>query len=113
MPRDAGVASVADTLCEYFEAGFISMQDHNKQSNDMELTDPVCGMKVTATSAHKHHHARVDYYFCCQGCQQKFNQNSDYYLSDAVCAPQRIAPAQPGNLNTTRRRCYAAMKHAV
>ena len=69
-----------------------SMQEHSNHPNDTELTDPVCGMKVTAASAHKHHHASVDYYFCCQGCQQKFSQNADYYLSGAAREPQQAVP---------------------
>ena len=67
------MASNADTLYEYFEAGIISMQEHSNHSKDTELTGPVCGMKVTTASVHKHHHASVDYYFCCQGSQQKFS----------------------------------------
>jgi YHS domain-containing protein len=86
------MASNGDTLCEYFEAGIISMQQHSNHTNDTELTDPVCGMKVTVASAHKHHHASVDYYYCCQGCQQKFSQNPDYYLSDAAREPQQAVP---------------------
>ena len=56
------------------------------------MTDPVCGMKVTPASEHRHHHDGVDYYFCCQGCQQKFSQDPEYYLSGAAQAPQEAVP---------------------
>ncbi|MCC7214378.1 MAG: YHS domain-containing protein, partial [Nitrospira sp.] len=35
--------------------------------------DPVCGMTVQpATAAGSHAHAGKTYYFCCQGCLEKF-----------------------------------------
>ena len=62
------------------------------QTNDTAMIDPVCGMKVTPPSSCAHHHAGVDYYFCCQGCQQKFSQDPGYYLSGAAREPQQAVP---------------------
>ena len=46
-----------------------------------EITDPVCGMKVTAASKFKLHHENIDYRFCCDGCAQKFSANPARYLN--------------------------------
>ena len=40
--------------------------------------DPVCGMKVDpAKAAGKHEHKAKTYYFCSQGCLQKFNSDPE------------------------------------
>ena len=57
------------------------------------LSDPVCGMRVDETSPHHHRHEDVDYYFCCNGCREKFGADPEYYLSGAANEPQ---PAIPG-----------------
>ncbi len=45
-----------------------------------ELTDPVCGMSITAEGAKASvNYQGKDYYFCCQGCADKFNKNPDEY----------------------------------
>jgi len=44
------------------------------------LTDPVCGMTVTQESDYHIHHADTDYYFCSQGCEDKFKKTPDTYL---------------------------------
>ena len=46
-------------------------QDAPKSAN-VALKDPVCGMTVTAHSAHRYEHEGTTYYFCGQGCQKKF-----------------------------------------
>ena len=62
---------------------------HTEQ--DTTLKDPVCGMKVTNDSKHHVHHDHHDYYFCSQGCEDKFRAQPDQYLSppqqlkDPVC----------------------------
>ena len=44
--------------------------------------DPVCGMTVQpATAAGSHAHAGKTYYFCCQGCLEKFRADPVRYLS--------------------------------
>ncbi len=57
-------------------------------------TDPVCGMRVNASSAHQTTHAGQSYYFCCASCLQKFSQSPQRWLDPA----QRpaAAAADPG-----------------
>src|SRR5207248_363664 len=44
------------------------------------VTDPVCGMTVTADSSRPVRYEGTDYYFCCAGCRQAFEQDPDAYL---------------------------------
>ncbi len=47
-----------------------------------EVIDPVCGMTVDPAIAEYHStHAGQDYYFCCAGCQHRFEQSPDRYLA--------------------------------
>lgn len=64
--------------------------------------DPVCGMTVDPARAKAtHEHAGKTYYFCCQGCQQKFSADPAKYLTPKTLAgiapmsshPVRIMPA--------------------
>lgn len=52
-------------------------------TDEVELTDPVCGMTVTENSEHHHHHKDKNYYFCSSGCFNKFKTNPDKYLNPA------------------------------
>src|SRR5690348_4269504 len=42
--------------------------------------DPVCGMAVTAASSRPVRYEGTDYYFCCAGCRQAFEQDPDAYV---------------------------------
>jgi len=75
------------------------------QADDDSLTDPVCGMKVTSESEHSFDFDGERYYFCCQGCAQKFAGDPKYYLErDPVAeamkpvegATSYICPMCPG-----------------
>ena len=44
------------------------------------VTDPVCGMAVSADSSPPVRYEGTDYYFCCAGCRQAFEQDPDAYL---------------------------------
>ena len=44
------------------------------------VTDPVCGMAVSADSSLPLRYEGTDYYFCCAGCRQAFQQDPDAYL---------------------------------
>ena len=58
------------------------MLDKSKHLNvTASLTDPVCGMNVTADSEYHFFHKNNDYYFCSQGCEDKFSAAPDKYLS--------------------------------
>ena len=44
--------------------------------------DPVCGMSVDpATARHKAEHGGATYYFCCNGCREKFMADPAKYLA--------------------------------
>ena len=44
------------------------------------VTDPVCGMAVSADSSRPVRYEGTDYHFCCAGCRQAFEQDPDAYL---------------------------------
>lgn len=45
-----------------------------------KVTDPVCGMQVDPeTAAASSEYEGRTYYFCSQGCKQKFDQNPQEY----------------------------------
>jgi Cu+-exporting ATPase len=55
-----------------------------------QLKDPVCGMTVTPASEHHFVYKARDYYFCCNGCREKFAADPEQYL----------APHEPAVVNT-------------
>lgn len=70
------------------------MQKPSQDHDDTQLTDPVCGMKVSTDSEFSLHHDGSDYFFCCQGCAQKFSTDPAYYLErDPAAANEAIAGA--------------------
>ena len=44
------------------------------------VIDPVCGMTVSADSSRPLRYEDTDYYFCCAGCRQAFEQEPDAYV---------------------------------
>ena len=53
--------------------------------------DPVCGMDVEeASAAATSEYKGKTYYFCAQGCKEKFDQSPEKYLKDTP--QQRAAP---------------------
>jgi xanthine dehydrogenase accessory factor len=44
------------------------------------VIDPVCGMPVSADSSRPLRYEGTDYYFCCAGCRQAFEQDPDAYV---------------------------------
>ncbi|MFB3134582.1 MAG: heavy metal translocating P-type ATPase, partial [Rhodospirillales bacterium] len=55
--------------------------------------DPVCGMTVDpATAKHRWDHQGKTYYFCCNGCLEKFKADPDGYLAGSE-KPAAAAPA--------------------
>ncbi len=68
--------------------------DHSQGEADRELRDPVCGMRVTDRSPHRHEHGGHAYYFCNPRCREKFAADPAKYL-----APQSApAAAPPGSV---------------
>ncbi|MBI4002964.1 MAG: HAD-IC family P-type ATPase, partial [Nitrospira defluvii] len=50
--------------------------------------DPVCGMTVQpSTAAGSYLHEGKTYYFCCQGCLEKFRADPARYLTPSTAAP--------------------------
>lgn len=44
--------------------------------------DPVCGMRVDpATAPYRHVRAGRSYYFCAQGCLEKFQTHPEQYVT--------------------------------
>ena len=55
------------------------------------MTDPVCGMSVSATSVHHAHHAGQDYYFCSHRCQATFEADPAKVLAPSDAEPAAAA----------------------
>ena len=60
------------------------------------LKDPVCGMTVTAQSAHQAEHIGKRYYFCSAGCKTKFNANPGQYTTAKLIEVQKISAPSVG-----------------
>lgn len=77
--------------------------DRESISDAPGFTDPVCGMTVSPTGEHVHHHDGVEYRFCCARCLTRFQADPESYLSraDASSPPSAAAePAPPGAIYT-------------
>ena len=76
-----------------------SAHQHLNTSTDAAadaLKDPVCGMTVSAASAHHLEHEGKPYYFCSAGCKAKFAADPAKYLHvPAATAPPTMAAAAP------------------
>jgi len=57
-----------------------------------ELHDPVCGMAVTPQSEHHYAWQGSDYYFCCNGCREKFMADPGRYLQSQEDAQAAACP---------------------
>src|SRR5947209_4191868 len=58
-----------------------------------QARDPVCGMAVDKAQAKSTaEHAGATYYFCCDGCRQKFLADPDKFLSKVSAAPAASSP---------------------
>ncbi len=70
---------------KYVNAAEGSMEHHHHGDTAApagEFTDPVCGMSVSPdTAAGKHDHKGETYYFCSNGCVQKFKADPEKYLN--------------------------------
>jgi Cu+-exporting ATPase len=55
------------------------------------LVDPVCGMKVSSDSEHRHRHDGNDYFFCSKSCEQKFIADPEHYLINEEVDPAASA----------------------
>src|SRR6516225_5910718 len=64
------------------EAGAKTTRPNRRKAADRpaEAVDPVCGMTVATASSRPLRHDGADYYFCCAGCRQAFEQDPDAYI---------------------------------
>jgi len=74
-----------------------TQHDHGHGSHDhagaVQVTDPVCGMKVDPQSATgMHEHDGVKYYFCSKHCLTVFKADPGKYLAKSAPSPTRPAP---------------------
>ena len=62
----------------------VEVSDERPKEMEMETAlDPVCGMDVDpATAAASHAHEGQTYYFCAQGCHDRFVANPDKFLKN-------------------------------
>ena len=79
----------------------------------MQATDPVCGMTVSTDSDHRYYWQAVDYYFCCQGCRDKFAAEPERFLQPSDALPDSgtegsqdyVCPMCPDVRQTTSGPC--------
>ena len=64
------------------------------------LKDPVCGMGVTAQSAHHLEHDGRPHYFCSAKCRSRFAEAPGKYLTDDGAAEQQAVAQAPGAIYT-------------
>ncbi|MEO8123165.1 MAG: heavy metal-binding domain-containing protein, partial [Burkholderiales bacterium] len=64
------------------------------------MKDPVCGMTVTAQSAHHVEHDGRPYYFCSAKCQAKFSDEPQKYVAGVRGAAPAAPVAEAGAIYT-------------
>ncbi len=70
------------------------------------LTDPVCGMGVTADSAQHVEHAGKTYYFCSTKCMNRFQHDPEKFLfTNPAASPRKRSKAQ-----FIRDRCHPEIR---
>jgi P-type Cu+ transporter len=77
------------------------MEQYRKTSqlDPLAATDPVCGMKVDPASVgFKAEHGGQEYFFCCAGCQAKFQANPEGVLAapPKTMEPTLVSIGVPG-----------------
>ncbi len=86
FPRAARILDIPPRLTDY------EREEHSEKRGAVER-DPVCGMQVDPEKARaRGEHGGRTYYFCCEGCAQKFRAAPEKYLSapPKVSAPSLI-----------------------
>ena len=90
-----------------------------KQQSSLEWVkvDPVCGMKVTDLSKPNMDYKGQRYYFCCDGCKQKFAHDPEQYLfSAAVKEPKKTGCGCAAKAKTEEKKtlcCASQDQQAV
>ena len=78
--------------CDGCKTGFAAnpekyLEPENEAQASHAHNDPVCGMKVTDTSEHRHAYRGRYYYFCSDRCRTKFAADPAGYLNAAAPQP--------------------------
>ncbi len=73
--------------------------------------DPICGMSVAiATAEYRSEYQGVAYFFCCAGCQNRFEKEPAHYLGRARATAWNSVTSLPANVS---RRCRADESSAI
>ena len=74
------------------------------------LKDPVCGMTVTAQSAHAYSHSGRSYYFCSAGCKTKFAADPLKYLAPPAASPPAPVAGRRSSASSSLGRASAVLE---
>ncbi|RME03093.1 MAG: YHS domain-containing protein, partial [Deltaproteobacteria bacterium] len=71
-------------------------EEEEEDEEAIETTrDPVCGMPVVVEGArYRHEHGGDTFYFCCQGCLEKFRAHPERFLEEGKEAPAPVPAAR-------------------
>lgn len=70
-------------------------QEHGSAANDADnrVKDPVCGMMVDPhTAKHRATYKGKAWYFCSNGCREKFTADPEKYLAEKAQAAEEVPP---------------------
>lgn len=69
------------------------LPDTTVEPESTEAIDPVCGMSVQIANAeHQTEYREQTYYFCCQGCQETFEDDPEKFVAMSVPSGDAIDP---------------------
>jgi xanthine dehydrogenase accessory factor len=80
LSRPQAAAAVASAVAAKPGRRGVTAQSDLAPVARAEAVDPVCGMTVATASSRPLRHDGADYYFCCAGCRQAFEQDPDAYI---------------------------------
>ena len=75
------------------------------------LKDPVCGMTVKPTTAHRTMHDGKEVLFCSARCKEKFVANPAHYLKPASSAPEPAKTPDPATTGSASKVEYTCPMH--
>ena len=61
--------------------------DSKPDTENKQLTDPVCDMTVSSDAKYSYLHADKQYFFCSEHCLQKFKEHPEQYLDKKTSPP--------------------------
>ena len=79
-PEEVVAKWIEDRLLEFLD-GYLRLDRGGEDFTDESVTDPVCGMRITRSSAAASDSFRGHpYFFCCQDCQVRFERDPQIYV---------------------------------